>query len=386
MRRFAPLWLPLLLACGDDPVAPVDAEVPADATSAADTGAVEDAAVPTDAGLSEPDLGADAGSPADLGADPTDLGSPDAEGLDAAIGPDAEPGDAEPSDAGAALEDFATPGPYTVENLSFTSGVPVSCRAPVGRTNGPAVLLNHGFQIAASNYLGWAAHLASWGFVACSVDYEAGFVANHAASAAQIQAVFDAVVAGSVSALAGRVDPARVALLGHSLGGKLSFLVASDRPAVAAVVGFDPVDAAPSLCSSQNCPSAIDRLPIDRPTLILGETTDEARTSALAPACNPAAENFDDFYDASGAGTQEVVIAGASHMSFVDDLMACGFVCAACQDETVARSSLVEIIRWFTTAFLLQSLDGRTDLAPALTGATAQSRFVQPNRVSLRSK
>lgn len=388
MRSLAPLWFTLFLACGDA------APGPEDAAPAEDRAAPTDAETPPDAETSpdvdgEPaDASPDAGTPADLGSlvdageatdAAEDAGTPDLGAADA--------GSPDLGDAGGSAEDFATPGGYAVENLSFTVGVSVSCRAPVGRANAPAVLLNHGFQINASHYLGWASHLASWGFVACSVDYEAALLnANHAASAAQIRAVFDAVVAGSVSALAGRVDPTRVALLGHSLGGKLSFLVAADRPAVAAVVGFDPLDSAPGTCSAQNCPSAIARLPLGRPTLILGETTDEVRTSIIAPACNPAAENFDDFYDASGPGSQEVVIAGASHMSFVDDLTACGFVCSACQDETAERAGLVEVIRWFTTAFLLQSLDARTDLEPALTGPLAQSRFVQPGRVSLRSK
>lgn len=372
----------MLLACGD-----AESVLP-DALDVLDLGRPSDASLSTDAGSEaeagmEPDAGlpVDAGPSADSGALEPDAESPDSGGPDVGTADSGSTADAG-LDAGVS-EDFALPGSYAVENLSFTvSNIAVECRAPVGRSAGPAVLISHGFQLPASQYLLLAGHLASWGMVACSVDFVSRLTGNHVQGAAEIAGVFDALVAGSVPALSGRVDPARIALAGHSLGGKLSFLVASDRPAAAAVVGMDPVDAKPALCSTQNCPSAIGRLPIGRPTLILGETADEAG----GMACNPAAENFDDFYAASGPGTQEVVIAGASHMSFIDDLSACGLTCAFCQDETAARSELVEVIRWFTTAFLLQSLDGRTDLEPALTGALAQSRFVQPNRVSLRSK
>lgn len=67
------------------------------------------------------------------------------------------------------------------------------------------------------------------------------------------------------------VNPERVALVGHSLGGKLSFLVAAEHR-VRAVVGLDPVDGgAPGVTDPVRFTSAIAVMgQVRAPVLLLG--------------------------------------------------------------------------------------------------------------------
>ena len=81
------------------------------------------------------------------------------------------------------------------------------------------------------------------------------------------------------------VDPAKIATAGHSLGGKLSILVAADDPRVGAVVAWDPVDggSAPTLV-----PGKLAGL--HAALAVIGETTDG---SGGAMPCAPATRRLD---------------------------------------------------------------------------------------------
>jgi pimeloyl-ACP methyl ester carboxylesterase len=86
-----------------------------------------------------------------------------------------------------------------------------------------------------------------------------------------------------------RLDLSRVALVGHSLGGKLSFLAAAERP-VQAVVGLDPVDAgAPGVIDPVRFPSAVSAMgSVRAPVLLLGAEYGERvkfGTPCAPPGC-----------------------------------------------------------------------------------------------------
>ena len=393
-RRLPLLLLSLALGCEGASEGPLDAGRP-NVTS--DAGVERDAGEARDAGERQDASARDAAEEPEAGPQPDAGEAQDAGGADAGMALDAgEALDAGMVDAGQpALDDPEQPGPYMVASHAETYRVPASgndlpldCRYPsAGPTGGPfpAVLIGHGFQIAASQYLGYAERLASLGFVACTADFRAGFVANHAENATDLIGGVDwlvAIAADAAHPLGPYVDPTRVGVMGHSLGGKVSFLAAARDSRIGAVLGVDPVDAAP-FCNSTRCPDASSTLPFVIPVGLLGETLDAA--GGLQP-CAPAADNFRTFYDASATPTVEVEVLGASHVSFVDDPSTCGLACSACNAPTLDHAEVLRVSRAVTAAFFLRHLAGDLAYDAYLTGASAQARYVQTGMASIRSK
>ena len=177
----------------------------------------------------------------------------------------------------------------------------------------------------------------------------------------------------------------RTALVGHSLGGRLGLLAATQEATIDVVVALDPVDGSPLSCTPQNCPdvsSLMDSLAI--PTLFLGETLDA--TSQLGQPCAPLADNYTTFYAGTPPPSVEVTVHGAGHMSFLDNLATCGFLCSLCQTPTTANATVNGLARAYTAAFLQRYLRGIASYDTYITGAMAQARYVDTGLATLRSR
>lgn len=400
MRAATPLVVTLFLAAGCGASAPLGGP---DTGVNPEAGA-SDAAVPPDTGVTA-DAEPDAGPAPDLGvgdAGQLDGGDPDSGAADGGASDTGLADTGVTPDTGVAPDagqpmtsDPAQLGPYTTTSYTETYGgaasgndLPMDCEYPTsGPTAGPypAVLIGHGFQLAASQYRGYAERLASFGYVACTADFRASFIANHAENARDIVAGVDWLLASNADAthaLAGRVAPNQIGLMGHSLGGKVAFLAAAQDSRVAAVFGLDPVDSS-SFCNATRCPDASDMLPFSIPVGVLGETIDG---SGSLQNCAPAADNFQTFYDAASSPAFELEVVGANHMSFIDDLSSCGLPCSACQAATAAQSEVLGLARAMTVAFFERHLRGDTGYDTYLSGALAQQRYVQPGLALIRSK
>lgn len=267
------------------------------------------------------------------------------------------------------------------------STVPLRCHVPEGSGAVPLVVVAHGFQLPASQYEVTTRHLAGFGFVACTADYPAGFIPNHASSAKDLLGAIDYLLGASKAAgnpLSGRIDESQIGLTGHSLGGKLSVLAAAADARVRAVLGLDPVDSS-MLCSPTDCPDASDKLSLPIPTAFLGETLDSTATG-FGQACAPAADNFQTFYAKASAPSLEVTLVGANHMSFLDDPSTCGTVCSFCKQPTKPHAELIAVTRAYLVAFFSRYLRGDLGYDSWLVGADAQANFVAPGRVTLASK
>lgn len=298
---------------------------------------------------------------------------------------------------GAGPLDPTQPGPYASSAVDANVTVaatghsePVHCLVPsTGPAPGPypIVLVAHGFQIAAKQYDGYVARLASHGIAACNVDYPAGFSPNHLSSAKDLVGALDWVASQANEAgteLAGKIDLNAVGIMGHSLGGKLSVLAASLDPRFKAVLGLDPVDSS-MLCSPTDCPDASSKLPLPIPTAFLGEVTDST-AGGFGQACAPAADNFQTFFAAAAAPSLEVTLNGANHVSFVDDPATCGVACSFCKPATMKGTDALLVARSYAVAFFARHLRAAPAYDSWLTGSDAQSKFVTPGLVSLVSK
>ena len=244
----------------------------------------------------------------------------------------------DPADDGAfaiAMTTASIPGAMQGRTL------PATVFAPTTGTMHPLVVVSAGFQMDRAQYASYARHLATWGFVVVLADYaDRGFFADHSKLAGDITAVIDWAIANQA------VDAQRIAVAGHSLGGKLSVFAASQDPRVRAVVAWDPVDSSnPSVV-----PEKLSTL--GAAIAVIGETTNGGGGGM---PCAPAAENFLQFYAAAPSPAIAVTVAGADHMDWVDD-PSCGF-CGFCTPGTIDPELVRRATRRLDVAWLRRQLD-----------------------------
>lgn len=212
----------------------------------------------------------------------------------------------------------------STRTAAATTFVPTGAPSPR-----PLVVISPGFQMARSQYASYAHHLATWGMTVVLADYaDQSFSPDHQQLADDIKAVITwALAQASLGA-----DSTKIATAGHSLGGKLSMLVAADDPRVTAVIGWDPVDGG-------SAPTVVPKLAsIHAAIAVIGETTDG--TGGGMP-CAPAAQNFQTFYGAAPSPALEMTIANADHMDWVDDpsCLLCSFCTAGTAPSELARAA-----------------------------------------------
>lgn len=277
--------------------------------------------------------------------------------------------------------DLEVPGTEVVQTFAVQAGttlrpVKLDCRSP-GTSDNPLVLFGHGFLIPPAQYDSYTQHLATHGFLACTVDFVTGLTPNHALWATDYRAAIDALIladADPSSPLFGKLDADRIGLAGHSLGGKLAVLAAKEDPRVKAIFGVDPVD-------SQE-PDATALLPLSIPIGVIGETTDAAATGM---ACAPAEANYTTFFDAAAAPALEITVMGANHVSFLDDRSSCELVCEFCNPATVPDADVNALTRSYLVAFFGRYLADR-DYDSHLNGDEAERRYVETRRITIRAR
>lgn len=298
---------------------------------------------------------------------------------------DSEPDDSEPSDTDpnappAALLDPSATGPFSfttatpTPTLSTRTRLLVRVFLPDGPGPFPIVVFTHGFQLTSSDYRSYGRHLASWGYVVLMPDLPGSLLdaPTHLELAEELTALLDWASAGP-TVLQGRADPGSVALAGHSMGGKLSFLVATTDDRVDAIFGVDPVDAGgnPFFEDPVNYPSVTpERMDdIDVPIGMVGETLNGA--AALGPACAPAEDNFAQYLTHASSPAVAIEIVGANHMSFLDN-PSCGLPCLACPRGTDNTNRTRELAQRYLTAFLELTLRNRAGYRTYLAGPGLQ--------------
>lgn len=145
-----------------------------------------------------------------------------------------------------ALRTLSARGPHRVLRGNLGPiGLPGGIYSPERGSNLPAVAFAHGWIVGAGRYRRLLEHLASWGFVVAAPDTERNLFASPIALANDLFTVLDAITnvrlgTGSVS-----VDPRKLGLIGHGMGGSVAVLAAARRPP-AAVAALFPAPTAPA--------------------------------------------------------------------------------------------------------------------------------------------
>jgi len=196
----------------------------------------------------------------------------------------------------------------------------------------PAVLVVHGFTGKGWMVAPYAERLATWGYIAVTMDLPytnplAIGKLSHRESALDLLFILNTLCCESQetgAALFGKLDRARLAAVGHSMGGKLSVLAAAADGGLRAVVGLDPVDGSGPIEFNDpvNFPEvAPDNAPdLTIPTLYLGGS--ESGIETLGQACAPVEENYREFWTYSPSPSVETTFLGADHTDFITPLPA----------------------------------------------------------------
>ena len=225
------------------------------------------------------------------------------------------------------------------------------------------VVVSPGFQMARTQYTSYARHLATWGFVVVLTDYaDTGFSADHNKLAQDLPAVITWALAQTSLA----VDAQKIAVTGHSLGGKISVYAASLDPRIKAVVAWDPVD-------SSNPSVAPEKMTtLTAAIAVIGETTNG--TGGFMP-CAPTADNFLTFYAAAPSPALAMTINGADHMDWVDDpnCTLCTFCTAGAAPNERARAASRRVdVAWLRRQlFADTTMDTWLDAPPEVGAAAA---------------
>ena len=286
---------------------------------------------------------------------------------------DADPTDVEPMDAGPAPLPFPDQaGPYSVSTMdeAVRRGLrrtPVVAHVPAGVAAPPLVVFIPGFQLDSRRYAGLADRVASHGFLVLRADPPDPIVGvDHNEMVDDVVAVLDwAAEAGEP--LDGLFDRTKIAIMGHSLGGKIAAMAAHGDRRIVALLGLDPVNGAGPLGFSRALPdilpSRVEALAI--PVGFMGETTNGTGRTA----CAPEDENFAHFYAAATAAPWVAMwdFADADHMDFVDDTDRCA-VCAACPDGSADEAAVTAAVHALAVAFFRLHLLDEPDMQAWLTG------------------
>jgi dienelactone hydrolase len=123
-----------------------------------------------------------------------------------------------------------------------TDGVPMQVRLPDGGDRVPAVVIAHGFAGSGRLMRGFADTLVASGYATVLIDFTGHGsnsrrmppegVARDRALQADLQAAVDRIRREP------RVDPSRVALVGHSMGARAATRFAAGDPSIAATVAI----------------------------------------------------------------------------------------------------------------------------------------------------
>ncbi|WP_433265727.1 dienelactone hydrolase family protein [Actinosynnema sp. CS-041913] len=148
------------------------------------------------------------------------------------------------------LDQLSKPGGHPVlrGDLALV-GLPGLVYTPASGLGLPAVAFGHGWLQPVNRYRALLRHLASWGIVAAAPGTQRGPLMSSRLLAGNLRTTLDICTGVRLGEGGISVDPERLAVAGHSMGGGSAVLAAADDERVRAVV---------TLAASETRPSALD--------------------------------------------------------------------------------------------------------------------------------
>lgn len=238
----------------------------------------------------------------------------------------------------------------------------------------PLVVFAHGFQVGEEMYRATMEHVAKFGYVAVSTDYENNPIdQDHHAPVEAMARAIDMMTTDPPSEIGAIVDPDRIAAMGHSIGGKGAVWLTLEDPRVQVLVALDPIDDDPS-----PVPLPTGKRPSLAPELMGDLTVPTFYLAAeLSPngaqPCAPAASNSCRYFESTPAGTPAwiAVLEDFGHMQYLDpyDCLLCGTCERGPQAEHADKQTMM---RGLAVAFLEMHLRGETGHLAYFEGASRE--------------
>lgn len=152
-------------------------------------------------------------------------------------------------------EELSRPGPHAVSRGDLAragmAGVVFTPRSGFGL---PAVVFGHGWLQPTSRYDELLRHLASWGLVAAAPATQCNVFASHAQLAADLRSTLDLCAGVRLGDGEISVDPGRLGLAGHGMGGGCAVLAAAADDRCRAVVTLALAETMPSaVAAARGC-------------------------------------------------------------------------------------------------------------------------------------
>jgi fermentation-respiration switch protein FrsA (DUF1100 family) len=246
----------------------------------------------------------------------------------------------------------------------------------------PVAVISNGFQINASQYQSYALKLARWGYVVLRWDTtsEGGFPPRsipHRILGNMLRALPDTVAA--LGTLGPMMNTRQVIFAGHSRGGKISALAASNNESALAFVGFDPVDAnPPGTPASSDYPSGAAALATFNGRVVsIGAAL--GNMGSFGMACAPTAVNYQTFFNMARGAAFEVTLAQTGHVQFLDMRASCGIACTLCPSGTTPDSVVADL----SATLLIAASESVTRGADASAYLTPTGSWITAQRIAL---
>lgn len=156
---------------------------------------------------------------------------------------------------GRLAQELSRPGPHAVARGDLAAaGIPGVVFTPRSGRGLPALAFGHGWLQPTSRYEELLRHLATWGVVAAAPATQRGALASHDELADDLRTVLDVCAGARLGEGAISVDPGKLGLAGHGMGGGAAVLAASADDRCRAVATLAVAETLPSaVAAARGC-------------------------------------------------------------------------------------------------------------------------------------
>ncbi|CAL9116516.1 chlorophyllase-2-like [Musa acuminata AAA Group] len=204
---------------------------------------------------------------------------------------------------------------------------PLIVASPTEEGEYPTLVFLHGYLLYNSFYSQLLRHVASHGFIIVAPQLYSVAGPDCGAEIQSAAAVVEWLADGLIHVLPEHVrsDLSKLAIGGHSRGGKVAFALALGHAKTtlefSALIGVGPVDGMEK--GKQTRPPILTYVPhsfdLKMAALVIGSGLGELKKSPLFPACAPKGVNHQDFFDECRPPAYHFVAKEYGHQDMLDD-------------------------------------------------------------------
>ncbi|KAF6141196.1 hypothetical protein GIB67_018286 [Kingdonia uniflora] len=206
---------------------------------------------------------------------------------------------------------------------------PLLVATPLANGKYPLLIFLHGYLLLNSFYSQLIQHIASYGYIVIAPQLYKVAGPDTSDEISSTAAITDWLSDGLQYVLPHLVQPnlSKIALSGHSRGGKVAFALANTYTNISlkfsALMGIDPVDGMAK--GKQTPPRVLTYTPRSlnpggTAILVVGSGLGEKKKNILFPPCAPKGVNHEDFFNECSPPTCYFVVKDYGHTDMLDDV------------------------------------------------------------------